>query len=377
MFTYLKPSSEREQYYLPPDDAEAFEIKCQYVNGTPMREIARNLGTEFHRVRKALISYGLFSCPKSEECLSLKRSGMSIPEIAEKLCTTTGNVYSYLPYTEPEEYSVPVNKLSASFDQFLRKRSAEICKSTIEGYKTAYRCYSGLFDEISKETMQNFKSHCLGSYANSTANGYISAMNQFCIFLGFNEFCVRLEPIKIIGAVDNVISASDYNKYTTGLLADGNIRMYFLILFLGHTGVRPNDLLLLDKSCLSSGYQDTVSKGMRRRIYIPGFLIRKSKGYFNTVKSNLLFPNNRGAKMSPQGLCNLVKQHGLKYGIPQNVLHPYSFRHFYAKQFLAHGGDITLLADLMGHCRLDTTRIYLRGSTDEQLKYAEQISQQW
>lgn len=377
MFMYLVPSTNRDPVYLPPDEIEAFEIKCQYVNGASMREIARNIGTGSHRVRKALITYGLFSCPKSETCIKLKASGMPISDIAKKLNTTTKTVYSYLPYTNNKHYSVPANTLSASFDQFMQAKSSKICGETLKNYKTAYRCYSKLFDKLSKDTMQKFKAYCLDTYVNSTANGYISVLNQFCKFLGFDDFCVTLEPLKIISAVDNVISLSDYNKFATSLLADGEIRMYFLILFLGHVGVRPNDLLLLSKSCLSSGYQDIISKGMRRRIYIPDFLIQKSKGYFDTVGGDLLFPNNRGKKMSTQNLNALIKKYGLKYGIPANVLHPYSFRHFFAKQFLAHGGDITLLADLMGHYRLDTTRIYLRSSTTEQLHTVNQITKRW
>ena len=42
------------------------------------------------------------------------------------------------------------------------------------------------------------------------------------------------------------------------------------------------------------------------------------------------------------------------------------FRHRYAKNFLEKYNDIALLADLMGHESIETTRIYLRRTASEQ-----------
>ena len=40
-------------------------------------------------------------------------------------------------------------------------------------------------------------------------------------------------------------------------------------------------------------------------------------------------------------------------------MYPHSFRHRFAKNFLARSSDISLLADLLGHESIETTRIYL------------------
>ena len=57
----------------------------------------------------------------------------------------------------------------------------------------------------------------------------------------------------------------------------------------------------------------------------------------------------------------------------EHVVHPHAFRHLYAKQFLERYQDIALLADLLGHKNISTTRIYLRKSTTEQRKLINQI----
>lgn len=45
----------------------------------------------------------------------------------------------------------------------------------------------------------------------------------------------------------------------------------------------------------------------------------------------------------------------------------------FAKRFLEKNQDIALLADLMGHESIETTRIYLRRTSEEQQKIVDEI----
>lgn len=69
--------------------------------------------------------------------------------------------------------------------------------------------------------------------------------------------------------------------------------------------------------------------------------------------------------MTTRGVASAIKR-CVKYGIREEVLHPHSFRHLYAIQFLKNNNNIALLADLMGHENISTTSIYLRLSSEEQ-----------
>jgi site-specific recombinase XerD len=62
-----------------------------------------------------------------------------------------------------------------------------------------------------------------------------------------------------------------------------------------------------------------------------------------------------------------------QYGIDAAVMHPHSFRHLFGKTFLEKTQDITLLADLMGHESIDTTRIYTRKSATEQREIVDRV----
>ena len=62
-----------------------------------------------------------------------------------------------------------------------------------------------------------------------------------------------------------------------------------------------------------------------------------------------------------------------EYGIDPKVVYPHSFRHRFAKNFLEKYNDIALLADLMGHESIETTRIYLRKTASEQQAIVDKI----
>ena len=60
-----------------------------------------------------------------------------------------------------------------------------------------------------------------------------------------------------------------------------------------------------------------------------------------------------------------LRDFAIRYKIDPAVVHPHAFRHLFAKNFLDKHNDISLLADLLGHESIETTRIYLRRSTSE------------
>ena len=45
----------------------------------------------------------------------------------------------------------------------------------------------------------------------------------------------------------------------------------------------------------------------------------------------------------------------------------------YAKQFISKRQDIALLADLLGHSSIETTRIYLRLTSEEQKQIVDEV----
>ena len=74
----------------------------------------------------------------------------------------------------------------------------------------------------------------------------------------------------------------------------------------------------------------------------------------------------RFGTLTERGLNQHMKLWADKCGIDRRKMHPHAFRHFFAKMFLKKNKDVVQLADLMGHGSIDTTRIYLQRSYEEQ-----------
>ena len=112
-----------------------------------------------------------------------------------------------------------------------------------------------------------------------------------------------------------------------------------------------------------------------RRLYIPEKLQKEAVKFLDKEgRSNgYLFLNSQGERITPRGISMRLKEFAGKYGIDPDKVHPHAFRHLFAKNFLKKNKDIALLADLLGHSSIETTRIYLQQSSREQGKMVDEI----
>jgi site-specific recombinase XerD len=83
--------------------------------------------------------------------------------------------------------------------------------------------------------------------------------------------------------------------------------------------------------------------------------------------------NRFGKRITARGIAQQLKHFAKEYGINTDVVYPHSFRHRFAKNFLDRFNDLALLADLMGHESIETTRIYLRRTATEQQAIVDKI----
>ena len=87
----------------------------------------------------------------------------------------------------------------------------------------------------------------------------------------------------------------------------------------------------------------------------------------------MLRNNGFEERITARGISQQLKNYAEKYGLNTKVVYPHSFRHRFAKNFLEKYNDIALLADLMGHESIETTRIYLRKSSMEQQSIVDKV----
>ena len=140
--------------------------------------------------------------------------------------------------------------------------------------------------------------------------------------------------------------------------------------------MRISELITFQIEDVHTGHKDIYSKGNKmRRVYIPRGLVRELQEWLAATHRSTgpLFLNRFHSPISPSGIRAQFKVFAARYGLDPEVVYPHSFRHRFAKNFLTKFNDISLLADLMGHESIETTRIYLTRSSDEQRELIDRI----
>lgn len=269
------------------------------------------------------------------------------------------------------------------FHNYLKKKN--MADNTITAYLTSIRLFYRLYSTITVENLKGYRSFLIGNYRSATINQRIYAMNHYLLFLSENrpEDCAsigsyRLRSIKAPHGSfqDSVISNEDCQLLQEKLREEHQDFWYFVVRFLVTTGARVSELIQIKVEHLNCGYLDLYSKGGKiRRIYIPDVLCREALDWCRRrgQTSGFLFLTKNGRPITTRGIHSQLKHFAFRYGINPDTAYPHSFRHRFAKNFLLRCGDISLLADLLGHESIETTRIYLTRSSKEQKLLLDEI----
>ena len=110
-------------------------------------------------------------------------------------------------------------------------------------------------------------------------------------------------------------------------------------------------------------------------MYFPEGLRREALPWLEAEgrSTGFIFRNRQGSPITPRGIPSQLKCLARRYGIPEKTVYPHSFRHRFAINFLDKFNDISLLADLLGHDSVETTKIYLAKTSEEQRRLVDAI----
>ena len=256
-----------------------------------------------------------------------------------------------------------------TFESYLREQN--LAENTIRSYVFAMNNYMEKFGKVTPKKIAEYKDFLIKNYKPQTVNLRLMGISKYLKFLKKEKLRPKLVKERRESFLQNVISSDEYEILKKSLEKDGKLKWLFVVRYLGATGVRVSELVQIQVRHIVQGFADICSKGGKtRRIYFPTDLQKDTLKWIREScrKDGFLFLSKNGFQLSPRAISAQLKKFAREYNIEENVVHPHSFRHFFAKSFLEKNGDITFLADLLGHESIDTTRIYLRKTTEEQRK---------
>lgn len=260
------------------------------------------------------------------------------------------------------------------FKAFLEK--SDLAKNTISSYVWTVDRFLAEYGEVNKENLLAYKGFLVEHFKPQTVNLRLQALNRYLEFIKKDKLKLKFVKVQQKNFLENVISDADYKFLKKKLKADGHLEWYFVVWFMAATGARVSELLQIKVEHVDAGYLDMYSKGGKiRRLYIPRRLREEAVKWIKdeNLTSGYVFRNRYGKVISTRGISQQLKHFAVQYGINTKVVYPHSFRHRYAKNFLEKYNDLALLADLMGHESIETTRIYLRRTATEQRQIVDEV----
>ena len=230
------------------------------------------------------------------------------------------------------------------FKDYLAKTN--LAKNTVTSYVWTVNYFLSHYGEANKKNLLAYKGYLVENFKPQTVNLRLQGINKYLEFIKQDKLKVKFIKVQQKNFLENVISDADYK---------------FLKTRLKHVKV---------------GYLDLYSKGGKiRRLYIPKNLRSEATQWLKSksMTSGYIFLNRFGQRITTRGIAQQLKHFAEKYGLNKDVVYPHSFRHRFAKNFLDRFNDLALLADLMGHESIETTRIYLRRTASEQQKIVDKV----
>lgn len=261
-----------------------------------------------------------------------------------------------------------------AFCEELRKK--ERSAHTIRSYMSTVNYFHDHYKKVTKDSLLCYKGYLMEHFKPCTVNQRIQGINAYLKFIGKEEFLLKSIKIQQKNFLENVISNADYDFLKLSLKKENELEWYFIVWYFAATGARVSELIQIKIEHVKTGYIDLYSKGGKlRRIYIPQKLQKETLAWLSVLNrtSGYLFLNRYNERITSRGIAQQLKVFADKYGLDKKVVYPHSFRHLFAKNFIESFQDVALLADLMGHESIATTRIYLRRTSSEQQQIVNKV----
>lgn len=240
---------------------------------------------------------------------------------------------------------------------------------TVDIYHTSLKQYFEYANVINMENCKRFiRTLEEKSLSPQTIRLRITALEKFSKWLK-KPIELKRPKMKRKLDVNNVPTEEEYNRLLDFLKTKSNKDYYFFVKVLGTTGARLSEFQQFTWEDIISGEVVLKGKGNKyRRFFFQKQLQQEAKVYAKEHGKTGIFAVGRFGPITQRGFSQHLKAWGKHCGIDPRKMHAHAFRHFFAKMFLKKNKDVIQLADLLGHGSVDTTRIYLQKSYDEQKK---------
>lgn len=223
-----------------------------------------------------------------------------------------------------------------------------------------------------------WKNHLAAAgYAPATINCMLIALNRFFRFAGKPQFGARLLRVQRHTFRDSrrELTRADYLRLVDAARRTGRKRLALMLETICATGIRVSELQYITCEAVRRGRAEIHLKGKVRTILLPGRLCRKLEKYAcrQRIASGEIFRTRSGRGIGRKQVWAEMKALCRLAGVAASKVYPHNLRHLFARAFYRASHDLVMLADVMGHSSIDTTRIYLIATGAEHARQIDRL----
>ena len=254
-------------------------------------------------------------------------------------------------------------KQMQEFEFYLRNEERSV--ATIEKYMRDVRFFASFVcdAEIDKQKVLDYKGKLGETYAVSSANSMIAAMNCFLRFCGWHDLCVKQFKMQrqVYCSEEKELTRAEYIRLLEAANAKHNERLNLIIQTICGTGIRVSELQYITVEALHNGEAIVNCKGKNRRVFIVPELKKKLLRYVKEqgISTGTVFVTRGGNPVSRHSIWKDMKELCEQANVSPSKVFPHNLRHLFARTFYGIEKDIAKLADILGHASINTTRIYI------------------
>ena len=254
-------------------------------------------------------------------------------------------------------------KQMQEFEFYLRNEERSV--ATIEKYMRDVRFFASFVcdAEIDKQKVLDYKGKLGETYAVSSANSMIAAMNCFLRFCGWHDLCVKQFKMQrqVYCSEEKELTRAEYIRLLEAANAKHNERLNLIIQTICGTGIRVSELQYITVEALHNGEAIVNCKGKNRRVFIVPELKKKLLRYVKEqgISAGMVFVTRGGKPVSRNSIWKDMKALCEQANVSPSKVFPHNLRHLFARTFYGIEKDIAKLADILGHASINTTRIYI------------------
>ncbi|HWO75794.1 MAG TPA: site-specific tyrosine recombinase XerD [Bacillus sp. (in: firmicutes)] len=275
--------------------------------------------------------------------------------------------------------------LVADFIHFLRVEKG-LSNNTITSYHRDLRAYTQYLQtiekmdslkDVSRPIIMKFLAHLKDSGKSSkTIARHISSIRSFHQFLLRekqldHDPTVHIDLPKQEKTLPKVLNLDEVEALLSASYKGDSfsLRDRAMLEVLYATGLRVSELIGLNIGDVHTmlGFVRCIGKGNKERIVPLGSKAKEAleeyleKGRPKLVnrknRSEALFLNHHGNRLTRQGFWKILKQIASSAGIEKTIT-PHTLRHSFATHLLENGADLRAVQEMLGHADISTTQIY-------------------